>query len=1120
MMKTYMSILAKYLAEIRTIRDLGAGVAETSYYPPLANLFNSVGHKLKPKVVCVIHLQNTGAGIPEAGFFTASQVQRSTGTIIPGQKPSRGALEAKAFNADMDELAHSEQVLRYLNHYNQVLITNLREFRLLVLENGFSRKVEEYKLSGSKNALFHSSTLKDHSELFPEFLERVLRRQSSITDPADLAWFLASYAREARWRAENHGLSSFDTIKRALEESLGIKFEGEKGRHFFRSTLVQTLFYGIFSAWVLWCRTEGKNAAARFDWRTSTYYLHVPVLRKLFNEISDPGPLDAIQITEMLDLAGDTIARVDRPTFFSKFSQADAVQYFYEPFLEAFDPRLRKDLGVWYTPREIVQYMVERVDHLVRTELSQPLGLASSDVCILDPCCGTGAYLTAVLDRIHRTLLAVAGDDAALVPDRVRTAALTRIFGFEILPAPFVIAHMQLAAELSTLGAPLNDNERAGVFLTNALTGWVPEQEPKKSIFPDLQKEKEDAEAVKRRPTILVILGNPPYNGYSGIAKIEEERDLTNAYRDPIPGVKAPEGHGLNELYVRFFRAAERRISRNEEGQGIVCFISNYSWLDGLSHPSMRYHYLQTFHDLYIDNLHGDRKISEYAPDGRTSETVFSVAGTSVGIKVGIAIATLVRNTSANGDGATYYRDFDEARADERRRSLLNSLANDSNAYQLLVPNPVLGLPFKPTSFTTNYLDWPLFPALIPESSPGIQTGRDDLLVGLSREQVKVKLERYLDANVPHDVINAEIPGTMDDTDRFPAVATRESLQRRGFREWQIVPFAYRPYDCRWLYWEPTTKLLDEKREEYHKQYRPDVPAIYLAQKNRRAFDPPGLTYQLGNRHLNERGANIFPLSTTGEPLPGHIESRPNLTYAASMYATNANADPSHIFFHALSTMHTPKYISGNSGALMSDWPRIPLPANAHLLARSADLGRQLAELLDAESEARLLSDWYFLGRLVLPKPPNLGENLKLTAGWGHHGRGGTVNPGRGDIRPRPWSETELERLSTLAFLHSISIDQVVALLGESCLDVHLNGAALWTAVPVAVWDYTLGGYQVLKKWLSYRELSILGRPLLSDESDYFAQVVRRITAILLLGPALDASYQAIVPTAIDLPPS
>jgi N-6 DNA Methylase len=514
-----MSILAEYIGQIRTIRSLGAGVPETSYYPALSNLFNSVGKELDPEVTCLIHLQNTGGGIPEAGFFTSDQLQRTTHDVLPGQRPSRGVMEAKTFDVDMDQLALSAQILRYLSHYQQVLITNLREFRLLTLEDGSPRKVDEYLLANSTEALFHLSTIKDHALLFPEFLKRVLRRQSSITEPEDLAWFLASYAREARWRAENHPLTSFATIKKALEESLGLKFGGEKGEHFFRSTLVQTLFYGIFSAWVLWSRSEGRDQTRRFDWRISAYYLHVPILRKVFNEVSDPGPLNAIQLTQMLEQAGDTLARVDRPSFFSRFSQTDAVQYFYEPFLEAFDPDLRKELGVWYTPREIVRYMVERVDQLLRTELDVKLGLASTNVYVLDPCCGTGAYLTAVLDRIHRTLLDEAGEDAATVPHKVRTAALSRVFGFEILPAPFVVAHLQIAAELAALQAPLAEEERAGVFLTNALTGWVPEQEPKVSIFPDLQKEKENAEAVKRQRSILVILGNPPYNGYAGIGR-------------------------------------------------------------------------------------------------------------------------------------------------------------------------------------------------------------------------------------------------------------------------------------------------------------------------------------------------------------------------------------------------------------------------------------------------------------------------------------------------------------------------------------------------------------------------------------------------------------------------
>ena len=261
-------------------------------------------------------------------------------------------------------------------------------------------------------------------------------------------------------------------MKTALQEALGITFAGEKGEHFFRSTLVQTLFYGVFSAWVVWSRHEGQWANARFDWRLSVQYLRVPVLRKLFHEVSEPGQLNAAHLTELLALAADALNRVLRPEFFSVFSEQDAVAYFYEPFLEAFDSELRKDLGVWYTPSEIVRYMVERVDQTLRTELNRPDGLASPDVYVLDPCCGTGAYLYAVIERIARTLRERHDNDPLFAHD-LKHAALNRVFGFEILPAPFVIAHLQLSSQLEAHGAPLDEShgERAQVFLANALTG-------------------------------------------------------------------------------------------------------------------------------------------------------------------------------------------------------------------------------------------------------------------------------------------------------------------------------------------------------------------------------------------------------------------------------------------------------------------------------------------------------------------------------------------------------------------------------------------------------------------------------------------------------------------------
>jgi predicted helicase len=220
---------------------------------------------------------------------------------------------------------------------------------------------------------------------------------------------------------------------------------------------------------------------------------------------------------------------VDRTAFFARFEEADAVCYFYEPSLAAFDPDLRKDLGVWYTPREIVRYMVERVDQVLRSELGLADGLADPSVWVLDPCCGTGAYLVEVLACIGRTLRAK-GEDALMAED-LKQAAMTRIAGFEIMPAPYVIAHWQVGHALRAAGAPLGPDERAAVYLTNALTGWAAPHEDGAAgaaqtgirfTYPPLADERDEAAKVKQARPILVVLGNPPYNAFAGTAPAEE----------------------------------------------------------------------------------------------------------------------------------------------------------------------------------------------------------------------------------------------------------------------------------------------------------------------------------------------------------------------------------------------------------------------------------------------------------------------------------------------------------------------------------------------------------------------------------------------------------------------
>jgi len=303
--------VAEYITDLRAIRSTGSATAETSFYPPVDRLLNGAGQALKPPVLFSTQLRNSGAGMPDGGFFPQHNRQRRNAEPQPLTNPERGVVEIKPVEYSLDSLTNEPQTIRYLRQYGLVLITNLREFRLLKLSTtGIPQTLEYYILADSAASLWSEpiGSFDRHSELLPDFLRRVMLYRAPLTQPKDVAWLLASYAREARARSEDHPLASFEAVKKALQESLGIQFEGEKGEHFFRSTLVQTLFYGIFSAWVLWHRSpEGRAPGARFDWRVSAHYLRVPVLRKLFGEVADPGALNSLQLQEVLNLAGEAL---------------------------------------------------------------------------------------------------------------------------------------------------------------------------------------------------------------------------------------------------------------------------------------------------------------------------------------------------------------------------------------------------------------------------------------------------------------------------------------------------------------------------------------------------------------------------------------------------------------------------------------------------------------------------------------------------------------------------------------------------------------------------------------------------------------------------------------------
>ncbi|MBI4639877.1 MAG: N-6 DNA methylase [Candidatus Tectomicrobia bacterium] len=1157
-----MNPFEDYIRELRDIRSSGAGVKETSYYAPLSNLLNEIGKTLKPKVRCIINIKNRGAGIPDGGLFTADQFQKASETEpFPGQIPARGAIEVKGTGDDVWLTAESGQVARYLGRYRQVLVTNYRDFILVSRDSyGSLVKLETYRLADSESAFWVATTqppklAEAHGDRFIEYMKRVMLHAAPLDAPEDVAWFLASYARDARARIEEADLPALATVRAAFEEALGIKFKGTKGEHFFRSTMVQTLFYGVFSAWVLWSKQyRPSDTSVHFDWRTAAWSLRVPMIKALFEQVATPSRLGSLGLVEVLDWAAVVLNRVDRASFFAKFEEGHAVQYFYEPFLKAFDPVLRKELGVWYTPPEIVQYMVARVDTVLREELGLPDGLADSRVYVLDPCCGTGAYLVEVLKRIAATLREKGGD--ALDSADVKRAAMDRAFGFEILPAPFVVAHLQLGLLLQSLGAPLSEtkNERVGVYLTNALTGWEPSTEQvKKQIeqlelsFPELKQEHDAANEVKRDKPILVILGNPPYNAFAGISS-SEEKGLVEPYKEGLISEWGIKKFNLDDLYVRFFRLAERRIAE-QTGKGIVCYISNFSYLGDPSFVVMRQRFLAEFDKLWFDCMNGDsRETGKLTPEGKPDPSVFSTEYNREGIRVGTDVCLMMRGTEQATQPTVRFRHFWGV---TKRVDLLESLKvkDFDDQYQLAKPDKINRFSFRLSDVAVYYLAWPKLVDLCnhePFNGP-IERRGNSLIVFASELEKLVLLKAYLDANKSDDEIRFIAPSFMKSSGEFKAEKARALLRSNvRYNPSKIVRYPFKPFDVRLAYLDADIQpLFSRPSPELLEQRFPGNKFLIIRETSvtNPASPPFYFSSLVCDYHLlvveakhipirlrpmaarkdkkDAKQIDFFTANKASGDTPIANLSPAARTYLANLGIKNPDADAETaglIWMHALAIGYSPTYLAENADGIRQDWPRVPLPDSKKALLDSADLGRQVAALLDTERpvpgvtsgtirpELKSIAVISRVGGGTLNPNPDSGD-LAITTGWGHVGKDGVTMPGKGKVVKREYMPDELAAIEGRAKALGLTAEQTIQHLGETTCDIYLNNSAYWKNIPARVWDYTIGGYQVIKKWLSYREHDLLGRSLTTDEAREVMNIARCIATILLLEPALDANY-------------
>jgi Type ISP C-terminal specificity domain/Eco57I restriction-modification methylase len=1056
---------ADYLADCAEVVRLGtAATKELSYYPAVRKLIETLiaehgfGGLTSPAA--------RDDRYPDLAIYESD----SAVLVLPG--------EVKDASFDIAEMLRLPQAKRYAELFGggHVLLTNLWQFTWAELGPGGELEERETIALSSSSRVFESSRptpLSGAADRLVNMLLAATASRPTIKEADLVARLLAHHAKAMVDAIEKTPNSAklLSNLSDAFRDGLGMDLDAS----FFVSTVVQTLVYGLFAAWL-----EAENPG-EFEWTDAAYHLRPEVLGALFHEISQPTFVKRCDLRPRLAAVSRVLRRVNRNDFEVQFENR-AIEYFYEPFLTRFDPGLRDKLGVWYTPREIALYQVARIDRHLRREFELPDGLADPAVIILDPAVGTGTYLRAVIDHIYRHHLA-RGETSEVAASRARKDALTRIIGFEVLPAAFVISHLHLEHHLSRLHAPLETDTRLRVYLTNSLRGWgAVTSEPPKHI-PGLEAELKAALEVKGKDPVLVILGNPPYHGYSAAQSLEE-RKLLSDWIEPLWKKWGLRKSRLGDLYVRFWRVAVRKIAEMTQ-RGVISFISNRKWLGGRSYPEMREQILKQFDLIVLDDLHGDVHDRSHPGDG----SVFTTE-TAVGIQRGVAITTVVRKGGTDGTiAAVLRRDFRGTGAVKRAalERLSDPAVMDEGLEKLAVSKEGRWRLVEEPPATRVRIDEYF---LVAHS--GVQPVREEAVLSMDRGVLADRMKEYFDRSVPNDVLFLKHSGFAQKRKRYDPGKTRgRLLDKRRFLDALIVPFLYKPFDVRYLYWEAKSKLLNEPRKvlmslflgpDYEKSpsWQPGRLSIVCSQTPRRpGAARPALTSAVPGFHAVDPDARLIPRVIPSEGLvgvtplfgasPGMARSNVAPEWIAAARSSGAKGGDLDIgdliFWSVVGIAYSPAWAAA-FGPDNDDYPPVPIPGELDVLQRSAELGRRVATLSDTLTDVEGVTSGTIEARFRDVGRPDSTSSSQLTAGTKQHG-------GR---------------------------------YSASTQTIFWNESAGWRNVPQRVWDYEVGGFQVLPKWLGYRHAS-RGHTLTSAEIEYVTMVCRRISTLVELESGADELF-------------
>ncbi|HJX50220.1 MAG TPA: type ISP restriction/modification enzyme, partial [Candidatus Nanoarchaeia archaeon] len=638
------------------------------------------------------------------------------------------------------------------------------------------------------------------------------------------------------------------------------------------------------------------------------------------------------------------------------------------------------------------------------------------------------------------------------------------------------------------------------------------------------------------------ILGNPPYNAFAGVSP-SEEHGLVEPYKKDLITKWKIKKFNLDDLYIRFFRLAERRIVE-KSGQGIICYISNFSYLREPSFVIMRKKFLDGFDKLWIDCMNGDsRETGKITPEGKPDPSVFSTEQNREGIRVGTAICLMVRKYKRNPESNVLFRNFWGV---NKRDNLLKSITLEKfdSHYEIVNPDENNRFSFRPSVINQDYLGWPRIINLCRESPiPGSLEARAGAMIDIDANLLENRMRKYYDPNTDWEALKNIVPGLTKDAGCFNANEARiKIIKAESFNISNLRSYALRPFDMRFCYYSSINPLWNRPRPSLWAQYWKGNSFIITRMKSSTREEGAAICYShlYCEYHFLQPNCVAIPMFLRYKQEGSLLEDDnkdwlipknnwessailPNLSQKALNYLKNNgirfNKDNTSIaeliWMHVLAIGYSPSYMSENADGIRQDWPRIPLPDSADQLIASAKCGKKIAALLDVENAVTGVTEGQIREELrsiaVISSKrgqlnPEAGD-LALSAGWGHFGKNGIVMPGKGKLIKRAYSNKELQKFEKGSKICGIPEKKILSFFGEKAYDIYFNDNAYWKNMPKNVWEFRIGGYQVIKKWLSYREKEILSRSLTPEEAHYITDMARRIASILIMQDELNENY-------------